>query len=206
MPVVTVRDPARPDGAPGPPVEGPGRSRLPVPAVVAAAVVLVAAAGVSASLDVRSERAAEQRRAAVAAAELARDTVHLSARVESTSYAAAGPGWLQAVVRIVDDGTSGYADHVAGMRLSGAALVPAAEPALPAALRAGDRVRLSAALDCREVARGRLPQAPAVTVTVVTAAGRPHDLLLPVRPPGLRGEALAACGLPDPVTVAPLTP
>jgi hypothetical protein len=204
MPVVSIRDPARPDGAAAPPVEEPGRSHL--PALVAAAVVLVAAGGATASLDVRSERAAEQRRAARAAAELARDTVHLSARVESTRYASSGPGWLHAVVRVDDDGTEGYADHITGMRLAGAALVPAAEPAAPAALRAGDRVRLSAALDCREVARGRLPQTPAVTVTVVTAAGRPHDLLVPLRPPGLRGAALAACGLPDPVTVAPLTP
>jgi hypothetical protein len=199
VPEVSVRDPAHPAGRSELLRDEDTRRRVPRPVAVGAAVVLVAAAGAAASVDVRQERAAEQRREARAAAELARDTVHLSAHVERISYAADSAGWLQALVRVDDDGTVGYADRVVGMRLSGAALVPQRSAGSLAAVRGGDRVLLSAALDCREVARGRLPRTPAVTVTVVTAAGRPHDLLVPIRAPDLRGQALAACGLPDPL-------
>lgn len=88
----------------------------------------------AAAVDVRQERATEERREARAAAELARATVHLSARVEGTGYAADSAGWLQALVRIDDDGTVGYADRVAAMRLSGRPhdlLLPVLAPDLP---------------------------------------------------------------------------
>lgn len=199
MPEVQVRDPASP-ARPGELLgDEDAPSLLPRGLAVGAAVALVAAAGAAGSVDVRQERAAEQRREARAAAELARHAVHLSAHVERTRYASDSPGWLQALVRIDDDGTVGYADRITAMRLSGAALVPQPPAGPLAAVRAGDRVLLSAALDCREVARGRPASAPVVTVTVVTASGRPHDLLLPVLAPDLRGEALATCGLPDPL-------